>query len=105
MQGKRRRKARKEGMQAQITRLHTSIVDQFSSGGKITSKMVSSGVCSKPKDQEQTMRTFLHVISVLVFCKNVTRIILMTQTLDKEDINSARSSKNHEQLTINLWRT
>ena len=48
---------------------------------------------------------FLQVISVLVFCKNVTRIILMMQTLDREDITNVNSSKNHERLTINQGRT
>lgn len=48
---------------------------------------------------------FSHVISVLVFCKNVTRIILITQTLDREDVTNVSSSKNHEQLTINQART
>ena len=39
---------------------------------------------------------FSHVKSVLVFCKNVTRIILTMQTLDKEDVINVTSSKNHE---------
>lgn len=40
--------------------------------------------------------SFSHVISVLVFCKNVARIILIMQTLDREDIINISSSKNHE---------
>jgi hypothetical protein len=39
---------------------------------------------------------FSHVISVLVFCKNVARTILIMQTLDREDIINISSSKNHE---------
>jgi hypothetical protein len=39
---------------------------------------------------------FSHVISVLVFCKNVARTILIMQTLDREDAINISSSKIHE---------
>lgn len=39
---------------------------------------------------------FSHVISVLVFCKNVARTILIMQTLDRKDAINTSSSKIHE---------
>jgi hypothetical protein len=63
---------------------------------------VAFAVTQEPGAEDEN--GFLHVKSVLVFCKNVTRIILIMQTLDREDITNVRSSKNHEQLTINQGR-
>jgi len=64
---------------------------------------VAFAVTQRPKVEDGN--GFSHVISVLVLRKNVTRIILIMQTLDREDVINVSSSKHLEQLTINQGRT